>query len=588
MKKKRRRLTDKIFGHLKIREQILLFMVILSLAGTLTIGLLAYGVSKRVLETNYQKTHEYNLQVSSNIIEIQLKAIMEQGRTLLTNDNFKMAFTTDRSTTAYFTSTNRLILERILSDMASMDTAISGIMVVNEQGNWNFFSKYNYQSGYMRHYYTTDSILAEDWVDAAKEAKGKEIFYGQNVLFDDERNDTFSMVKNLIDPDTSQSMGYMVMVLKKSLLDKAFGTRDEGFSTNRYMILDLGKDQDTAELQEKIVYFNGDTEDTEKILNQYLENDEKGDYLFSTYYNSISDWNIVNVIEKSELTSESSYIGGIMILACMVLLVLSFRVSSAISRRISRPLYVLEQTIQEVGEGNYKVEAEFDQGEIGRIGNQFKNMVNNNLELRERLLNTEIKEREAELLLLQSQINPHFLYNTLDSLYFMAVIHNADDIATMVMALSDTFKLSLNQGKKLIKVKDELQKIEAYMKIQDMRYHGRFELRIEVEDAMREDMMLSFILQPLVENAMYHGLEAKIGDGYIEIKGWKKDGQLHFSVSDNGVGMDDFDALEKGYGIRNIRERIKLMYGEEGQVIFESKKGEGTTVFLHLPVLSEV
>ena len=143
----------------------------------------------------------------------------------------------------------------------------------------------------------------------------------------------------------------------------------------------------------------------------------------------------------------------------------------------------------------------------------------------------------------------------------MAVIHNADDMAEMVMALSDTFKLSLNQGNKLIYVKDEIAKIKAYMKIQNMRYHGRFEFVLDVAEDIMDLKILSFILQPVVENSMYHGLEAKRGNGRISVKGYRDGDSLHFILSDNGVGIKDMAELEKGYGVRNIRERIRLFYG---------------------------
>lgn len=573
------KLSKKTIGSIKISQQILLAMVILSITATVVIGAVVFVFSKRVIENNYRSAHEYNLQVSSNIIDIQLKSIMEQERMLLVNEEFKKAFKDDPSKTAYFSSKNRLILERILGDTVSMDSTIQAILVANEKGNWNFYSKNNSKSGYLRHFYTTDDILKEHWVSAAKEESGKEVFYGYNVLYDDGKNDTFTIVKNLINPSTQESMGYMAMLVKNSLFDKAFGTKDEGYTTNRYLILDLDKN---AESDKSVVYFNGDDEDKNQIIEEYSNESKK--YLFSTYHNKTSNWEIVNVIEKNELTDDSNYIAAITLIMAVIVILLSIKISSMISKRISRPLLTLEQTINEVGEGNYKVSAEFGDDEIGSIGNKFKNMVNNNLELRERLLNTEIKEREAELLLLQSQINPHFLYNTLDSLYFMAVIHNADDIADMVMALSDTFKLSLNKGDKLIFVKDELEKIKAYMKIQNMRYNNRFELQINVREEMLNFKILAFILQPLVENAVYHGLEAKVGNGYIRIEGYIKDGKQYFEVLDNGVGIDDFSKLEKGYGIRNIRERIRLMHGEEYTISFESEINSGTKVTAVVPI----
>lgn len=216
-------------------------------------------------------------------------------------------------------------------------------------------------------------------------------------------------------------------------------------------------------------------------------------------------------------------------------------------------------------------------------------MVNNNLDLHEKLLHSEIREKEAELLLLQSQINPHFLYNTLDSLYFMAVIEHADEIAEMVLALSDTFKLSLNRGEKLIEVGDEIEKIKAYMKLQNMRYHNRFDLRIDIDEAMMDRKILTFILQPVVENAVYHGLEPKMGNEcYIHLSGrMKKEGDdrfMEFRIKDNGVGIVDMSQLEEGYGVKNIKERLFLFYGEKAGIRYESEAGEGTEVTIRVPL----
>jgi len=208
--------------------------------------------------------------------------------------------------------------------------------------------------------------------------------------------------------------------------------------------------------------------------------------------------------------------------------------------------------------------------------------VNHNLELREHLLSSQLKEREAELLLLQSQINPHFLYNTLDSLYCMAVIHDADDMADMVDALSKTFRLSLNNGNKLILVKDELEHVKSYMKVQNYRFGEKYSLCIHMGEQVENCYVLKFILQPFVENAMYHGLEPKMGKGTILVTGKKQEQDLIFTVEDDGVGISDLSLLEHGYGVRNVRERIQLYYGDGYGLQFESSPGQGTKVTIKI------
>jgi len=568
----------KVLRNKSIKEQILLSMLVTSMMAAIVLGIILFVFSKRTIERNHKFAYEHNLQVSSSIVDIYMTNLINMSRTLLNNSSFKKALLAESETDAYFSSRNSLTLMSVLRELGDQSPNIQNITIVSNSGKLIFYSKLNNQGGKMQHYYRDGNILESDWVVAVDDAIGREVLYGDNVLFDD-GNATFSLVKQLRNPEDGIAIGYVIFNIKKSMFKNVFGSGKEGYVTNSYMIID--DDKENAEM----VYFSGDENAKEAILEDY-SNGQQTQYLFSECYNSESGWKIVNVINRNELSRDSSYIGWITILICGLMLVVCIVAASGISGIITKPLAVLEKTIQFVGNGKLRVDAEFDESEIGRIGNQFKNLVNNNLELHEKLLNSVIREQEAELLLLQSRINPHFLYNTLDSLYFMAVIEQADDIAEMVLALSDTFKLSLNKGDKLIAVRDEIQKIEAYMKIQNMRYHNRFVLHIEVEEKMLNQKILTFILQPIVENAVCHGLEPKMGDDCsIRLEGCSREEHMVFRIIDNGVGIDDFTNLDKGYGIRNVKERIYLFYGGEGALIFNSWRGEGTEVVIRIPII---
>jgi len=157
-----------------------------------------------------------------------------------------------------------------------------------------------------------------------------------------------------------------------------------------------------------------------------------------------------------------------------------------------------------------------------------------------------------------------------------------------VLALSDTFKLSLNRGEKLIEVGAEIEKIKAYMKLQNMRYHNRFELKIEIEESLISRKILTFILQPVVENAVYHGLEPKLGGGCsIRLSGCLDGEVMVFKIKDNGGGIVDMNLLDEGYGVKNIRERLSLFYGDKAGICFESEAGAGTEVTVRVPLHAE-
>lgn len=245
---------------------------------------------------------------------------------------------------------------------------------------------------------------------------------------------------------------------------------------------------------------------------------------------------------------------------------------------MTKPLNKLRENIIKVGEGERFLESDFADDEIGMIGQEFNKMVNEKLALSDKVTQIELKNKQAELELLQSNINPHFLYNTLDSLYWMAIIHEADDIAELTKAMSDIFKIALSKGDKFIPVSKELDFVKSYLYIQNIRFDGKIKYYIQADEELMNYPVIKLLLQPFVENAVYHGIEPKIGDGTIGIKVYQKDDRICFEISDDGVGMESEDALQKGYAVRNSIERIRLIYGENAEVKFYSRLNEGTKV----------
>lgn len=566
--------TEKI----NLRKRIAFTMILLSILATVFLGMVIFEISKKTIERNYQSAHLHNLQVSSEMMDVYLQEIIEQGRTLLENNGFVHIMKSETGKNGYFSSRHQLAIDSDIGGIVAHNPLINGMMVVNENGNWRYYAKSKTYSGYLDHYYTTDKFLDEDWVKVAREAKGKEVFYSYDVLLGDKAKDCFCYVKNMINPFTQKSFGFLVVSIDKKIWEESFGEDNEGFETNRYMVLLPQKMKGKS----RVVYFIGPKEERNKIVNAYYDKDDSV-YLCSSYENSVTQWSILNVITKEELEKDSDNIRNIIMILILILVVISINAAAAISSYITKPLDKLAGTISEVEVGNLKVETEFDNSEVGIIGNRFKSLVNNNLELRDRLLNLEIKEKDAQLLLLQSQINPHFLYNTLDSLYFMALIEQADDIADMVQALSNIFKLSLNKGDKFITLRDEIDHMKDYLKILNIRFANRFTLHTDVNDSIMDIKILTFILQPILENAIYHGLESKTGPGNVYLNAGCEGNKLHLSIRDDGIGIEDMSRIEQGYGIQNIKERLYLHYGEESSIQVVSKPNNGTMVTIVIP-----
>ena len=275
-------------------------------------------------------------------------------------------------------------------------------------------------------------------------------------------------------------------------------------------------------------------------------------------------------------------------------------VNSYISSRITTPIRKLELSVNEIEKGNLnaKVDAEGSY-EIRHLGQSVQNMAKQIQVLMADIVSEHEKKRKQEFDTLQSQINPHFLYNTLDIIVWMIENEKPDQAVKAVTALARFFRISLSRGKSIITVKDELEHVRNYLMIQHMRFKNRFSYTIEAEDEVLELASLKLMLQPLVENAIYHGMEFMDGDGEIFISAWKEGEDLYLKVSDNGLGMTEEQVARlfsdtphtgssrgSGIGVKNVNERIRLYFGSEYGLSIESEPDEGTVVTIHLPAVA--
>lgn len=566
---------QKAWRQLSIQNQIFLSMFLITLLGVGVLMNIVYKASVDAIEQNYRASYQSTLKNSSRVLDMNLKNIVDVGRSFLNDKSFQQILENgNKYGGSKFSSGDRTKLRKVANEMASQQVWVNYIVFTDLYGHVYQLNNINQGTYDFYMYYADKDILKEDWVKAANEAKGREVFFKDSILAVGSKAG-FCYAKYMINPSDGEGMGYMVVGLSQKLLGKSFVMGNEGFNSSNFMVLD-----EDGEL----IYFVGNEERKTAIMEAFSNPEKNSLYLFSSVTNYTTGWSIVNVVEKNELSEESKGIRLISFLVAGCVLVVGFIMARIISRTISQPLKQLENTIAQVGEGERHITEEFDYSEVGRIGQKFKEMVNTNLELSEHLMAVKLNEREAELLLLQSQINPHFLYNTLDSLYFVAIMHGDDQMAEMVEALSDNFKLALNNGNKYIKVADSVKWMQGYMKLQNMRYNNRFELFVDISREILQRETITFIFQPFIENAMYHGLEPKIGKGKISLRGWQEQNDMIFTIKDDGVGIDDMSRLENGYGVRNVIERIKLNYGEKYGVTFESSPGKGTKVTIVVPV----
>lgn len=273
-----------------------------------------------------------------------------------------------------------------------------------------------------------------------------------------------------------------------------------------------------------------------------------------------------------------------------------------ISDIVTKPLLRLRQAIVEVSAGDFEQQVEVaTHDEIGEVAQCFNQMVCSIRELIDQNYVITLQEKESELAALQAQINPHFLYNTLDSLYWQAVEADNEEIAESILALSQLFRLVLNQGKREVTVSQEMELVSRYLQIQKMRFTKRLEYQVEVDPAIESAKIPKLILQPFVENAIVHGFENMNVPCSLTVSGRLADGCIRFEIRDTGVGMsqDQIDAIWEEepdqyrkqrigrYAIKNIRERLQRKYPQQFTLDIQSEVGRGTTVTLVIPYEEE-
>ena len=352
--------------------------------------------------------------------------------------------------------------------------------------------------------------------------------------------------------------------------------------------------------QQQQLYNELQTENIDLVMNAGSDIVTWGDGINKKMY-SISrsektGWTVVDCVRVEELLRRSNEAQSIYVLVAIGLMAVALFFSRFVAKSITLPIQRLCDSMERVQEGDFSVSdiVVDSENEIGSLTKSFNVMTHRIHELMEQNIREQEAKRKSELKALQSQINPHFLYNTLDSIIWMAEGKKNEEVVLMTASLARLLRQSISNEDELVSIGQEIEYARGYLTIQKMRYKDKLEFWIEVEPSILNIRLIKLVLQPVIENAIYHGLKYKESRGLLLVKGFMKNGNAVLQVIDDGVGMDQetldhiyerhkVDYHSNGVGIYNVQKRLQLYYGNEYGIVYESKPGEGTTATITIP-----
>lgn len=444
-------------------------------------------------------------------------------------------------------------------------------------------------------------VLSEQpWYRQAKENKGQTVISSSHVqpVIKGEYRWVVSLSRELSGVNSSNGLGILLIDLNFKVINDMLSKLDLG---NRgYVFVIDRQGRIVYHPQQQLLYSNLKTERLEQVLQ-----DKQGGFVVkeggaSRIY-SIKDtdfgWKIVGVFYENELVDNKKQMQLSFAIAGVLCLGVGVLFSVVISRNLTRPIKKLQDKMMEVEKGNFDIRVPVGHSrEISGLARSFNVMVLKVKELMDQIVIEQEIKRKSELNALQAQINPHFLYNTLDSIIWMAESKKHDEVILMTSALARLFRASLSKGREMIPIATEVEHITNYLKIQQMRYQDKIRFTLDMDRELYPYLTLKVLLQPLVENAIYHGIKNKEGPGTITITGRLQDDRIRFQVMDDGIGMDrsKVETLlistgsqhsRNSVGIANVHQRIQLYFGAEYGLSYTSEPGAGTNVTVLIPAV---
>lgn len=436
------------------------------------------------------------------------------------------------------------------------------------------------------------------WYKMALEKKGEFTISSSHVQDIEEYKYPWVVSLSSAITEDSHDIGVLLVDLNYKVIDnlcKSVQLEDKGY----IFIID-----ETGNLlyhpRQNLIYSGLKREPIDQIMackeNHFITQLNGEEYLYTIAQSEATGWRAIGVVRTRDLLTYNGIAKNIYFTVTIIIVGIAIILSIKLAKRITRPIRVLEGAMKrsEIGEFQSAEIEVLENNEIGRLGRTFNIMNKKIQQLIEEKVKDEKLKRQSELRALQAQINPHFLYNTLDSIIWMAESGKNKEVVKMTAELARFLRQNISNEREVVSIEQEMNYVKSYLRIQKMRYRDQLNYTIDISEEIKNYHIIKLVVQPLIENAIYHGIKYKNEEGHILIKGNEENGKVMIEVRDNGIGMDEETLINifrkketnlkhNGVGVYNVYSRLKLQYGIEGEMFYESTPGKGTKVKILIP-----
>ncbi|MBD0379030.1 cache domain-containing sensor histidine kinase [Paenibacillus sedimenti] len=580
-----------------IRAKLIMHFLLISLLPAIFLGVLIAWATDNIIE---KQVNDHTSQLIGNVnksLEFYASNLQNMTYFISFNPQIKRFLTSSMKQPE-----SEYDMRKFLQGFTTLYTEVAGIMVVNAKG------EYLSNEMYAR---SSRSLTEERWYKEAVEEKGifKLIGHpaGRNVTthVNYKDDDIVSVVRAIVDPETQEVQGVVLIDLKLRVIAET--VKDVRLGKSGYLTVVDDQGDSIYTPQHPIV---------SRLDLKWIEDNPSGVFSkvidgkrvqFIFRKSPFTNWTTVGVFSSKETLMEVREIRLYIICFIFIVCLLGIAASSFLSYTISKPIWQLMSFMRRAEDGNLSIRFKDDrQDEVGMLGRSFNAMLLQVTKLIDMVEEEQKKKREAELRSLQAHIKPHFLYNTLDTIQWLSRKSGANEVTEVVDALSRLFRIGLSKGNEIIPLMEEMTHIQSYLTIQKTRYRDKLNYSVDIDPKLQGLSVIKVILQPIVENAIYHGIKERRGPGRIHIRAVLDGERVVIDIADDGAGMPaekltklrqalagattrkrsgGEDVSGDGYGLTNIQERIQLTYGESYGVYMTSEPGLGTKVTIIHPVI---